>query len=179
LDTFKGIMAQHTKRITVLLLVGTLVSLILLSASLSNLQLHAGAPFPGASGSGPGIQFFANPAPANIYPFTILKGIFALIFLVLMIYVPVRLIALITIKRILQLVFVMVAALVIAIAISYIPLDWCISIPGDSIGIATPSSFDYPVSPLGRPPQGLIWLVLIGFVFRDKGTIITGSRDCR
>ena len=40
-------MTQHKKQISLLLLAGALVSLILLAASLSNLQLHSGSPFPG------------------------------------------------------------------------------------------------------------------------------------
>ena len=164
MDTRKGFMTQHTKLITLILLVGTLVSLILLSASLSSLQLHNGTPFPGAGDSGSEIKLFANPISASTYSFTILKGIFALVFLILMIYIPVRLLTLITIKRVFHLLFVMVILLVVIIVISCIPPDRSTGFPGDSSDIANPFSTEHPVSSLEETPQELIHVVLIVFV---------------
>ena len=157
-------MTQHTKRITLLLFIGTLVSLILLSASLSNMQLRAGSPFPDSGKSDEEFQFYIGPTPLQSHPFIILQGIFALIFLMLMIYVPARLIALITIKKIAQLLFILLVSLVMVIAISYIPFDLPAGLPDDSFGISNYLPANSPGSPLGKPPQGLVLVVLIIFL---------------
>jgi hypothetical protein len=161
----KGTMTQKTKRFSLLLLFGTLVSLILLSASLSNLQLRAGTPFPSGGKPGSGSQGFMDLMPANTDSFILLKGIFSLVLLALMIYVSVRLISLITLKKILHLLFFLTGLLLLIILVSYIPLEWTPYNASDASGIATPYSVDYSVSPLGEPPQALVWLVTIGFVF--------------
>lgn len=160
----KGTMPQNTKRITLLFLVGTLVSLIMLSGSLSNLQLHAGAPFPGAGDVGSETRFFTTASPGSANSLTLLKGVFALIFLFLMIYVAARFIALVNIKRLIRLLAVMAAMLVLIILISRIPLTPSAPRPGEiSINPISPP-IEYPVSPLGQPPGELILLVLIAFI---------------
>lgn len=172
-------MPQNTKRITLLFLVGTLVSLIMLSGSLSNLQLHAGAPFPGADEFGSETRFFATASTGNAYSLTLLKGIFALIFLFLMIYVAARFIALVNIKRLIRLLSVMAAMLVLIILISRIPTTPSIPRPSETGINPIAPHFEYPVSPLGQPPGGLILLVLIAFivavgllVFKVWGTLL-------
>jgi len=157
-------MPQNTKRITLLFLVGTLVSLIMLSGSLSNLQLHAGTPFPGAGDFNSETRFFTTASPGNANFPTLLKGIFALIFLFLMIYVAARFIALVNIKRLMRLLSIMIAILVLIILISHIPSTPSTYRPSEtSINPISPR-FEYPVSPLGQPPGELILLVLIAFI---------------
>jgi hypothetical protein len=155
-------MTQRTKNIALLLLSAALISVILLAASLSNLQLHPGSPFPGGGNSGDS----ANPAAASpslkSYSFPILQGILALIFLILVIYVPIRMMALVNVKVILRLVLAMVILLVLIFLLPHLDLGQPAYIPSEPSGISTPPSFDYPVTPLGRPPQALIWLVIIG-----------------
>lgn len=172
-------MPQNTKRITLLFLVGTLVSLIMLSGSLSNLQLHTGVPFPSAGDSGSETRFFATASTGNAYSLTLLKGIFALIFLFLMIYVAARFIALVNIKRLIRLLSVMAAMLVLIILISRIPTTPSIPRPSETGINPIAPHFEYPVSPLGQPPGGLILLVLIAFivavgllVFKVWGTLL-------
>lgn len=157
-------MPQNTKRITLLFLVGTLVSLIMLSGSLSNLQLHAGAPFPGAGDFGSETRFFTTPSLGNANSLTLLNGIFALIFLFLIIYVTARFIALVNIKRLIRFLVVMAAMLALIILISHITPTPRTHPPGEtSINPISPR-FEYPVSPLGQPPGELILLVLIAFI---------------
>ena len=160
----KGTMPQNTKRITLLFLVGTLVSLIMLSGSLSNLQLQAGAPFPSAGDFSSETRFFTTPSPENANSLTLLKGFFALILLFLMIYVTVRFISLVNIKRLSRSLSVMAAMLVLIILIAQIPLTP--STPPLSETSINPISprFEYPVSPLGQPPGELVLLVLIAFM---------------
>ena len=157
-------MPQNTKRITLLFLVGTLVSLIMLSGSLSNLQLHAGAPFPGAGDFSSETRFFTTSSPGNANFLTLLKGIFALIFLFLMIYVTVRFISLVNLKTLIRLFSFMTAMLVLIILISRIPVTPSTPRPSEtSINPISPR-LEYPVSPLGQPPGELILFVLIAFI---------------
>jgi hypothetical protein len=160
----KGTMPQNTKRITLLFLVGTLVSLIMLSGSLSNLQLHAGAPFPSAGDFSSETRFFTTPSPGNANSLTLLKGIFALIFLFLMIYVTARFVALVNIKRLIRLLSIMTAMLALIILISHIPITPSTPHPSETTINPISPRFEYPVSPLGQPPGELILLVLIAFI---------------
>jgi Domain of unknown function (DUF4129) len=159
-------MPQNTKHITLLLFLGSLIALILLSASLSNLQPKAGDPFPGASGAGVGVQsIFNSPTSTKTYSLALVKGLFSLIFLILLIYVPIKFIGLITVKRMLQLLFGLFVSLGLVLLISFIRVDGSAYLPGDSLGITPPFSFDVHVTPLGSPPQGLVQFVMIVFVF--------------
>lgn len=165
-------MTQETKHFSLLLLYGTLISLILLSASLSNLKLRAGTPFPGEGKSGSDIRFFTDLLPTNSGSSTLIKGVFSLILLFLMIYVSVRLISLITLKKILYLLFFITELLFLVILISYIPLKGSHYNTGDSSGIVTPYPMDDALAPLGKPPQALIWLVTIVFAFGAGSLIV-------
>ncbi len=157
-------MPQNTKCITLLFLVGTLVSLIMLSGSLSNLQLRAGAPFPGAGEFSSDKTFFTNPSSENASSLTFLKGIFSILLLGLMIYVTVRFISLVNIKRLSRPLSIMAVLLVLIILIAQIPLTPSPSHPSEtSINPISPR-FEYPVSPLGQPPAGIILLVSIAFI---------------
>ena len=157
-------MPQNTKRITLLFLVGTLVSLIMLSGSLSNLQLHAGVPFPSAGDSGSETRFFTTASTRNVYSLTLLKGIFALIFLFLMVYVAARFIALVNIKRLIRLLFTMAAMLVLIILIAQIPITPSTPRPSETSINPIAPPLEYPISPLGQPPGELILFVLIAFI---------------
>ena len=156
-------MTRKTKRISLLLLVGALVSVVLLSASLSGIQLQAGSPFPGAENSANVIQSPGKSTPALTYPSpgSLLKGFFALVFLILAIVVPVRLLPSLDLKKILRLILVLIVLFIIVLNIpSVSPVPPIIQ--DEPIDTAVPPSFEYPVSPLGQPPQGFIWLVMTG-----------------
>ena len=164
MDDYKGIMTQRTKSITLILLVGALTSFVLLSASLSNLELHAGTPFPERIQSVNNIPFPVNLTTSGTYSFTLLKGVFSLIFLLLIVYASVRHPVFLNIKRIFQLSLFMIPLLLLIIMISRIKPGQPARYANETIGISTPPSFDLPVSPIGQPPQGLIQLVIIAFV---------------
>jgi hypothetical protein len=155
-------MTNHSKYLSLLFLVGTLVAIVLLTASLSNLELQPGTPFPGGIDSGNDVQAVSPLPPTQIYFIPLLRGIFALIFIVFLIDVAARLIALVNIKRILQLVLALVILLIIIYMlprITPVPLAY---FPNGSSTITTPPTFDYPVTPLGQPPRILIQLVIMG-----------------
>jgi Domain of unknown function (DUF4129) len=157
-------MTNHSKYLSLLFLVGTLVAFILLTASLSNLDLQPGTPFPGGIGSGNDVQSVSSPPPTQIYFIPLLRGIFALIFIVFLIDIAARLVALVNIKRILQLTLALVILLIIIYMLPRITPNPPAYLSNRSSAITTPSTFDYPVTPLGRPPRILIQLVIIGIV---------------
>jgi hypothetical protein len=158
------VMTQNSKQFVLLFLAGALVSIILLATSLSNLQLQSGAPFPGGIDSDDDIQP-ATPLPSTqTYSFPLLRGIFALLFLILLVDVAARLIVFVNIKRILQLALVLIILLIIVYMMPRITPGQPAYIPNGSSDITTPPSFDYPVTPLGQPPQILVHLVIIGIV---------------
>lgn len=157
-------MSQNTKNFGLLFLLGALVSLILLATSLSNLQLQPGTPFPGGGNSNNGIQSGTALSPVQTYSLPIQRGIITLIFLILMIYVPARLITLVNIKIILRLVLATVILIILAYMLPRISPGQPAYFPNEPSEITTQPSFNYPVTPLGGPPQVLIWLVIIGIV---------------
>jgi hypothetical protein len=96
------------------------------------------------------------------YSLPLLQGIFALIFLVIVVYLPIRMMSLVNIKVILRLALAMGLLLVLIYLLPRITIDQPAYFPSEISEIGTQPSFDYSVTPLGRPPRGLIWLVIIG-----------------
>ena len=157
-------MTNKSKHLGLLFLAGALVSLAVLAASLSNLQLQSGTPFPGGIDSDNDTQSVSLLPSIQTYSIPLLRGIFALIFLILLTNVAVRLIVLVNIKRIFQLTFALVILLIIMYMMPRITPSQPAHFPNEPSEITTPHSFDYPVTPLGQPPQILIQLVTMGIV---------------
>lgn len=157
-------MTTKTKRILVLFLTATLLSLLLLVSGLSNLQLNKGDAFPGGGNSAVGVQPTTDLTPAPSVSSPILGEILNLILLLIVIYVAARLILLLNLKRIAQLLLVVAVLFLIATLISYFSDGQPLHLSSESFDTTQPAS-DYPISPLGDPPQRVVQLVLIGFVF--------------
>jgi len=157
-------MTQKSKQLGLLFLIVALVSLVLLTTSLSNLQLRPGAPFPGGSISNNSSPSDKTLPELKTYSFLIQRGILALIFLVLVIYVPFKIITLVNRKIILRLVLIIGILILIGYLMPLISRGQPIYFPNESSETIKPPSFDYPVTPLGRPPQLLVWLVIIGIL---------------
>jgi hypothetical protein len=164
-------MTQSRKYIALLFFVTALASAILLSASLSNLRLQDGMPFPGGGNHEDTTQPTTAIATGQNVSFTLLKGIIDLILLILVLSVPARLIPLINMKRLVQGLLVVIALLLIVNTISHVPGSQPVVAPGTPSGV-TPAYADYPVSSLGRPPQELIGLVLLGVLVGVGALII-------
>jgi len=157
-------MSQNTKRIVLLILTGTLVSLVVLAASLPNLQLHSGNPFPGSAASDDDVQPVTPVPPARVYSVPLLRGVFALVFLIVMFYIPARLIAHANLKRILRLFLALVALLILVYLLPDITPDQTAYSQNETSELTMVPSFEYPVTPLGQPPRTLIRFVTIGIV---------------
>jgi hypothetical protein len=157
-------MTQTTKRISLLFLIGALVSMVLLTASLSSLDLHSGTPFPGAGDANHVVQSSHPLSPARIYFFPLLRGVFALVFLIVVFSIPIRLIAQANLKKILPFILALAVLLVLVYLLPDVTPDRSAHIPDGPAGIAPVPSFEYPVAPLGHPPQILKQFVIISII---------------
>ncbi len=166
-------MSQETKRRSLLLLGGVLISLVLLAGSLSNLELHAGTPFPRIdSHYAPGQN---TPQQVQVYSVTSLPSIVGLALLLVTIYVLMRLIEFVNLKRFLRWLFRFVLALTILFIVLVVLSHLNFGPTGASEwipGIAPSPSEAIPTSPLGRPPLELIWFIAIGSVLVTGWIII-------
>ena len=151
---------QNKKLITFLLLVGALVSLIFLSASLSNLQLHSGTPFPGRGGSGDDIHSVVSIFSTQVYSVPLLPGILAFIFLVTMFYVPVRLLSYANLRAIFRELLIVVTLLILIYLLPDVTPNQPTYVPNGSSEVTTVPSLEYPTTPLGQPPRILILFVI-------------------
>ena len=158
-------MTQTTKKISLLFLIGVLVSMILLTASLSNLDLHSGTPFPGAGDTDDVVQPIPPLAQVRTYSFPLLQGVLALVFIIVVFYTPIRLLARANLKIILQFAVVLAVLIILVYLLPSVTPVQPAYIPDESAGIAPVPSFEYPITPLGQPPQILIQIVIISIVF--------------
>jgi hypothetical protein len=165
-------MTHGTKRIVLLSLAVALVSLKLLSFSLSNLQLHAGTPFPGGGDSDSTVQPITSLPSMDTYFNPFLRGIFSLILLILMIYVAARLISLVKIKQILGLILAIIVLFALVIILPRIEPGRPTLLPEETSNVTIPPLSKYPTSPLGSPPRALVWFVLFVFILVTSFFII-------
>jgi hypothetical protein len=154
-------MTQKTQRIGLLLLIGVLLSIILLTASLSNLKLHSGTPFPGIGSAVDARQPISSFSPQDTLSLPVVRGIFALFFLILLIYVPARLIVFVNFKKLFLFVLAMIVLLGLVTLIPRIAPSQSTSIPIESTEAPPPPAESYPVAPLGQPPRTLIQIVIL------------------
>lgn len=154
-------MTENTKRIGLIFLVGALVSLILLAGSLSNVQLQKGTPFPGVGNLNDTNQSPSNISRNETVSIPIVRGIFALFFLILAIYVPTRLMEYINIKKLVQFLLVMIVLLGLITLLPSIKPSESSIVTDNSIAQPTVAIESYPISPLGQPPKEFIRIVLV------------------
>lgn len=164
-------MTRTTKQISLLLLSLSLVSVILIAASLSTLEFRPGNSFPGSGGSEDTPQSVAPVSSARVYSIPLLRGGFALIFLIVMFYLSARLITLANLKTILWYLLALAALLILVYMLPDVTPDQPASIPSELSGTTAVPAFDYSVAPLGQPPQILIWFVITGIAL-GMGTLI-------
>jgi hypothetical protein len=150
-------MNVRTKNISLLFLVVTLVSLVFLAASLSNVQIQSGSSFQRGDNT---INRVITLPVLKSFSVSIIRGIIAVVFLIFMIYLPARIISSVNIKIYLRLALIMVILLVILYLIPRINFGQVSVPPNGSYEIITPPSIMYSAVPLGEPPQILTWLVI-------------------
>jgi hypothetical protein len=156
-------MTPKTKWIALLLLAGTLVGLMLLAASLSNLEFQPGTPLPANRGG----DDSARPVPVmplvQSFRLPMMRGLFAVIFLILLVFVLSRLVWLANKKMILRVILALLALFVVVSLLPSMPAGQAPSFPNQSPErTALPSNS--PAVPLDDPPSIFIPLVVIGLL---------------
>jgi hypothetical protein len=157
-------MTRRTKQIVSILLATVLVAILLLSATLSGLQLQAGTPFPGSGGnqsSNPGIPFLVSTESAALPALEVIVGV---LLVAMMVHVAVKLTGTVKFRNALRAIG---AILLLFILISILPLvlPGKPTISADNAPISTSSlPPTYPVSPLGEPPPVFAWLAAGGIL---------------
>jgi hypothetical protein len=156
-------MPHLAKRRAFLFLFISLLSVVLLAASLSSLQLQPGAPIPGSAGGQGNAGGRTHVATMDVYSLPLVQGLFSLIFLVLVLYVPVRLLLGMPVNRIFGWVVLLGLLLALVLLLPQVkpvqPLT-----PAEEVLPVSPSySDEYQVAPLGEPPPLLIFLVTGAF----------------
>src|SRR5574340_162086 len=150
------------KRKTLILLLVALGAAVLLSSTLSGLQLGSGDPFPGASGqtSGPAevVPSRALPAAESV---PIFRGLLAIGGLVVLVYILVRLVTLTNIKALIGAGLALVAIVVLLLSLPRIPTGEAVPMAAEELAGEAPS-FEYATSPLGKPPPAFTWIAAIG-----------------
>ena len=157
-------MTLRTKQILLLLLGTVLVGLLLLSASLTGLELKAGTPFPGSGNNQNTDQAVPFLIQTESRALPVLEVVLAVLLLSLMIYVPAKLIGLVNLRNALRLIL---ATLLLLVLVGILPrvVPGRPAIQTDNAPIPTDHpSFEYPVSPLGEPPPIFAWLAAGGIL---------------
>lgn len=153
-------MTQSRKNILLVVLAGSLISVMLLAGSLSNLQLNPGDPFPGSDNADPPAGAVETAPVARGVSIAMLRGVFALVFIGLVVYVLASVIVRIDVKKILRTALVLSVILLVAYFLPRFTPEQNVISPLETAEIAPPQSFSSSVTPLGQPPEALLWLVI-------------------
>lgn len=155
-------MNERKKRLALVLLAATLLSLMLLSGPLTGLELQSGGAFPGSNSTGEALQpQVTQPAEAaSTFPIA-LQGVIALAAVVIAIILAARLIARVDLGRVLLWVAVLVILIVLAISLPHVTPGPPATIAEESLA-ATPNAQQIHVAPLESPPPEWDWLVTAG-----------------
>lgn len=169
-------MTKRGKRALLFLLAAALLSLSLLSTSLSSLQLQNGVAFPAVDP-----QYAAQSqgsAQGRTISLSFLQGVLGLLLLLLMIYVPARLILLVRARWLLWIIQVLVVFLAAAILFSFVRFDTdCPA--GDCQGTGISTSPVSPVSSLESPPLEIMYFAGILLAAAAGSLVFTVIRQMR
>lgn len=169
-------LGQVAKRRALILLIAALVAAILLAASLSNLELTAGQPFPGAGNASSNEVEAARPtAVAASDALPLVQGVLAAILLVLLILLLIRLVSMTTLRRVAGLGTALILTLILLISLPRFPGGKPISLPSESVKPGVPLT-PVPTSPLGDPPEQLVWVVAVAVLLGAAVAVLTALR---
>lgn len=147
-----------------LFLLLALISIVILSIGLSDVQFQPGLPIPGAattqnaSPEDPSTE--AKPQAVTFGAF--LQGTLAVGFVLLLLAFAINLVRKVDGTHLLRLAAALIGVLIVLILLPRIEPGAPVSSPED-IFAETPSQFTFTTAPVGNPPEGLYWFV-IGFV---------------
>ncbi len=157
-------MTHRTKQIALLSLTVALLTLLLLSSGLSNMQLQAAMPFPGSANSG---NASPNVTPVNqpeARPLPVLEFLLGLLLIIMLIYIPARLVRLISLRNVLRAAAGLVLLLMLLGLLPRIKPGPPVVVANETSAPAARPSSNYETSPLGKPPPELLWITAGGIV---------------
>jgi hypothetical protein len=158
-------MTTRTRQIALLLFAAALVAVLLLAASLSDVQLQAGGAFPCASGNGGAPSAVTGASDSGSSgSVVVIEAVLGVLVLVFLVYLPARLAGLLNLRNVLRLVGGLVLLVALLGLLPRVLPGAELPPPQEAPSAATPPSFAYPVSPLGQPPAGFRWLTAAGLV---------------
>lgn len=141
-----------------------MVSTVILSVGLSDLQLQPGLPIPGAAttqDTNPEtLSNEARPRPITMGSF--LQGTLALSFVLLLLAFAIQLVRRVNGKRLFRLAAALVGVLIVLVLVPRIDTG-APDTSLEEIPAAGPSQFTFTTAPIGNPPEQLYWFV-VGFV---------------
>lgn len=152
----------NRRRKALLGLVGVLIGVMLLSVSLSSLELQPGVPFPRETSSLDPTQPGLAHQTEAFSGLPLAGGITTLAFLLVLLFIPARLISNLDLKKI---IWIVVAIGILLVIGALLPDPGLEEVPPGLTEILPeylPTSQPGPIQPLGQPPRLLLWLVVIG-----------------
>lgn len=141
----------------------TLFAALILSAGLGSLTFKPGEPFVGGEATSQAPEQMVIPkVSANggqILPF--IQGAAAFLFIVLLFFLMINLISAVGYKQILKSAVALAISLAILVILPRIHVPELRPIEVEPVPTAEAPIFEYPTTPLGDPPDSLIWFVVI------------------
>lgn len=155
-------MAENTRYKILAFLGLSLIAALILGASLDSLTFRQGEPFVGGDATPFASEPMASPklsTGGQILPF--IQGAAAFIFIVLLFFLAINLISAVGYKRILKSAVALAISLAILVILPRIDFPELNPAAVEPIATAEAPVFEYPTTPLGDPPESLIWIVII------------------
>jgi hypothetical protein len=152
------------KQKTLIYLALLIIGMMVLAASLSELQFQPGMPFPGAETS----QTSNDPVNESTKPMIEFRPLIqlplAITFFLLLIVLFIPLVKKIKLIKILKLSVGLFVVLCLFLFLNQIKSPSPVSSNGDSQGFGIKPSFSVNIAPIGNPPTEMFWFVMIALI---------------
>ncbi|HWQ46544.1 MAG TPA: DUF4129 domain-containing protein [Longilinea sp.] len=155
-------MLKTDRQKTLLLLFLVILAVLLIAPSLTDLQLQPGQPLPPGVNEQPLTQEASPSTTFEPAAYSVLKGFLSLLFVLITLYLFFNLILHLDWKHSIRAVLILIAIAALIIAIPRPSLDLSPNQNTNPMGIPTQANPEYLPSPLGSPPQALVWVVVVG-----------------
>jgi len=155
-------MLKTDRQKTLLLLFLIILAVLLVAPSLTGLHLQPGQPLPPGANDQPLTQEASPSTTFEPTAYSFLKGILSLLFVLITLYLFFNLILHLDWKHSIRAILILIAIAALIIAIPRPSLDPSANPPTGPMGVPTQANPENLTSPLGSPPQALIWVAVIG-----------------
>ena len=148
----------HQRTRIIIVTVTIIIAIVLLAGSFSGFQLKEGSPFPSGAGTVSAPTPVTGQQPGNAMDLTFLQGIIGFLVLIAMVFLVFNVFVKSNIRQLLIISSVIALLLIVLLLIpSYQPAEITAAFnQAESVPVAPLTNFI--TSPLGPPPQGLVWI---------------------